>query len=85
VQGFESKLFCSYFAKNGGVKLLEGGIESGFNHVTTEVYMPRLLHLKGRKNVRVVEVRTHILTHICIHTHTHTHTDTQTHTYTRSG
>jgi len=35
---------------------MEGGVESGFNHVKPTEYKPRLLHLKGRKNVRVVEV-----------------------------
>jgi gelsolin len=56
VQGHESALFLSYFKSNGGVKLLEGGIESGFNHVQPETYKPRLLHLKGKKNIRVEEV-----------------------------
>jgi len=54
--GFESGLFCSYFEKNGGLQMLEGGVESGFNHVEPEKFRPRLLHLKGRKNIRVEEV-----------------------------
>lgn len=53
VQDFESSLFCSYFNANGGIQLLEGGIESGFNHVEPEKFTARLLHLKGRKNVRI--------------------------------
>jgi len=42
--------------KTGGVCLLEGGIESGFNHVKPESFTPRLLHLKGRTNIRVTQV-----------------------------
>jgi gelsolin len=56
VCGSESSLFCSYFKDCGGVRLLEGGIESGFNHVKPTEYRSRLLHVKGRKNIRVVEV-----------------------------
>lgn len=56
VSGFESRLFMSYFDALGGVRLLDGGIESGFNHVKPEEFRPRLLHLKGAKTVRVVEV-----------------------------
>jgi gelsolin len=56
VQGYESKLFLSYFKESGGVKLLEGGVASGFNKVTPKEYKPRLLHLKGRKNIRIEEV-----------------------------
>jgi len=35
---------------------MEGGIESGFTHVTPEEFKPRLLQLKGKKNVRVTQV-----------------------------
>jgi len=56
VCGFESGLFLSYFEKTGGVCLLEGGVESGFNHVKPETFTPRLLHLKGRTNIRVTQV-----------------------------
>lgn len=49
----ENSLFLSYFTANGGIRLLHGGAESGFNHVEPESYKPRLLHLKGRKNVRI--------------------------------
>lgn len=52
--GFESKLFLSYF--KDGVSLLEGGVESGFNKIKPTEYRPRLLHLKGRKNIRIQEV-----------------------------
>lgn len=56
VSGAESKLFLSYFADKGGIRLLDGGVESGFNKVKPETYKPRLLHLKGRKNIRISEV-----------------------------
>jgi len=54
VQGHESHRFLSYF--KGGVRLLEGGVETGFHHVEPEKYRPRLLHLKGKKHIRVHEV-----------------------------
>jgi len=54
VQGYESKLFLSYFTP--GPLIMHGGIESGFRHVKPEEYRPRLLHIKGRKYVRVREV-----------------------------
>lgn len=54
VQGHESDLFLSYFKNE--IKLLEGGVESGFRHVEPEKYRPRLLHLKGKRKVRVTEV-----------------------------
>jgi gelsolin len=54
VQGYETPLFLSYFPK--GVRILDGGIESGFHHVGPENYRPRLLQFKGKKHVRVTEV-----------------------------
>jgi len=54
VQGHESELFLSYFKNQ--IKLLEGGVDSGFKHVEPEKYKPRLLHIKGKKKVRVTEV-----------------------------
>jgi len=54
VQGHESDLFLSYFKNE--IKLLEGGVDSGFKHVEPEKYRPRLLHLKGKRKVRVTEV-----------------------------
>jgi hypothetical protein len=54
VQGHESDLFMSYF--NNNIKLMEGGVDSGFKHVEPEKYRPRLLHCKGKKKVRVTEV-----------------------------
>jgi len=54
VQGYESALFLSYF--NNQIKLLDGGVESGFKQVKPEEYKPRLLHIKGKKKVRVAQV-----------------------------
>ena len=54
VQGHESELFLSYFPH--GLRILEGGVDSGFNKVKPKEYRPRLLHLKGRRNVRLTEV-----------------------------
>eukprot|EP01137_Pigoraptor_chileana_P018286 Opistho-2@77538 len=53
IQGHESALFLSYFPK---LEIMSGGIESGFKHVKPEEYRPRLLHLKGKKNILVREV-----------------------------
>jgi len=47
VQGHESDLFLSYF--NNQIKLLSGGVDSGFKHVKPEEYKPRLLHLKRKE------------------------------------
>jgi gelsolin len=54
VQGYESDEFLQLFG--GKISLLKGGIDSGFNHVKPESYSPRLLHMKGKKYVRVTEV-----------------------------
>jgi len=54
VQGHESDLFMGYFQNN--IKLMEGGVDSGFKHVEPEKYRPRLLHCKGKKKIRVTEV-----------------------------
>jgi hypothetical protein len=54
VEGHESAGFLALFPQ--GIKLLAGGIESGFKHVKPTEYQPRLLHVKGKVNVRVVEV-----------------------------
>jgi len=56
VEGHESKLFLDYFVKFGGMHILEGGVASGFRHVTADALRPRLLWVKGRKHVRVLEV-----------------------------
>jgi len=54
VQGHESKLFQSYFPH--GLRFMEGGVDSGFNKVKPKEYKPRLLQLKGKRRVRLVEV-----------------------------
>jgi hypothetical protein len=54
VQGYESELFLSYF--NHQIKLLDGGVETGFRHVEPTKYQPRLLWIKGKKKVRVTQV-----------------------------
>jgi gelsolin len=56
VQGHESELFLSYFAGSGGLCILDGGAETGFNTVKPESWRPRLLQIKGRKLLRVREV-----------------------------
>lgn len=53
--GHEGKMFLKLFQKTN-IRLLEGGIESGFNHVEPEKFFPRLLHIKGKRNIRVTEV-----------------------------
>jgi len=47
-------MFLSYF--HNQIHLLDGGVDSGFKHVKPEEYKPRLLHLKGKKKVRVSQV-----------------------------
>eukprot|EP00475_Leptophrys_vorax_P022235 TRINITY_DN3025_c0_g2_i1.p1 TRINITY_DN3025_c0_g2~~TRINITY_DN3025_c0_g2_i1.p1 ORF type:complete len:383 (+),score=100.23 TRINITY_DN3025_c0_g2_i1:75-1223(+) len=55
VQGYESEEFLSLWKPS--IRLLSGGIETGFNIVKPEEYKPRLLHVKGtKKHVRVTEV-----------------------------
>lgn len=54
VQEHESDEFLKLFPK--GIKLMEGGVDSGFKHVEPEKYNPRLLHLKGSKKVRCTQV-----------------------------
>jgi gelsolin len=51
IQGHESDLFLSYFKQ---IRILEGGVESGFHHVTEEHARKRLLQVKGRANHVVV-------------------------------
>lgn len=55
VQAHESELFKGYFKQ--GIIYKKGGVASGMNHVETNVYnVKRLLHVKGRRNVRATEV-----------------------------
>ncbi|KAJ3349343.1 hypothetical protein HDU91_006401 [Kappamyces sp. JEL0680] len=55
VQGFESKLFLSYFAR---LIVAKGGVDSGFNHVGPKEYKPRLYHIFGNtaKNLSIRQV-----------------------------
>eukprot|EP01155_Anaeramoeba_flamelloides_P051067 Anaeramoba_flamelloidesc42264_g1_i2.p2 GENE.c42264_g1_i2~~c42264_g1_i2.p2 ORF type:complete len:338 (+),score=100.39 c42264_g1_i2:42-1016(+) len=55
VQHHEPENFLAVF--KGGIKYEEGGIDSGFKHVVKDQYETRLLHLKGRRNVRVNQVK----------------------------
>eukprot|EP01130_Rhizamoeba_saxonica_P001437 TRINITY_DN11297_c0_g1_i1.p1 TRINITY_DN11297_c0_g1~~TRINITY_DN11297_c0_g1_i1.p1 ORF type:complete len:447 (-),score=110.54 TRINITY_DN11297_c0_g1_i1:20-1216(-) len=54
VQDYESEQFLSLFPPC--LRILKGGIDSGFNHVEEEEHRARLLHLKGKKTIRVKEV-----------------------------
>jgi len=54
VEGHESELFQSYFPR--GIRIMGGGVETGFNKVKPKEYKPRLLMVKGRKIPRLVEV-----------------------------
>jgi len=45
VQGMESKEFHTAFP--GGIRILEGGVDTGFAHVKPDEYAPRLLHIVG--------------------------------------
>lgn len=54
VQGHESDKFMSYFPD--GVMYNSGGVESAFVHVDKTAFEPRLLHVKGRKNIRSRQV-----------------------------
>lgn len=51
VQGHESDEFLSYF---DGVEYLDGGIESGFNHVEPDEEHPVLYRVKGTKKRRTL-------------------------------
>ncbi|XP_067686683.1 advillin-like isoform X1 [Haliotis asinina] len=53
VEGHESELFLSYFPK--GLKTIEGGHKSGFNHVDN-TFQIRLYQVKGKRNPRISQV-----------------------------
>jgi len=55
LQGYESTLFLSYFHP---IRILEGGVETGFHHFTAPEYQKRLYQVVGAQNrdVRVLEV-----------------------------
>merc|ERR1711991_1158835 len=55
VQDHESGAFMGLF--DPAIRVMEGGIDSGFRHVEPESYTPRLLHVKKvGKNTRVSQV-----------------------------
>lgn len=57
VQGNESDKFLALFKNYGGIEYLPGGVESGFTHVDKDnLYPTRLLHIKGKRVVRMSEV-----------------------------
>jgi gelsolin len=54
-EGHESNLFKTYFPS--GLTILEGGADSGFNHVEPEKYTPRFFHFSGTgKNIVVNQI-----------------------------
>jgi gelsolin len=53
-QGNESKEFLDLF--KGRIILMQGGVDSAFNHVKPTEYKCRLFHLKGKREIRVTEV-----------------------------
>ncbi|XP_042272670.1 scinderin like a [Thunnus maccoyii] len=54
-QNQESVTFMGYF--KSGIKYKKGGVASGFQHVVTnETNVKRLLHVKGRRRIRGIEV-----------------------------
>jgi gelsolin len=55
VQGYESERFVALFPH--GIRILSGGVESGFHHVKPEEYKPRLMQAKGKgRDIRLSEV-----------------------------
>jgi len=54
VQDHESESFVKLFPN--GIRILEGGVATGFRQVKPEDYKPRLLHVKGRKIPRITQV-----------------------------
>jgi len=56
VEQSESPQFLDLFG--GQIQLMEGGIDSGFNHIKPAEYKPRLLHIKGtQKALKISEVK----------------------------
>jgi gelsolin len=54
VQGYESKLFKTYF---DDLRILKGGADSGFKHVEKEAFKPRLMRVQGtKKKIEITEV-----------------------------
>eukprot|EP01089_Gocevia_fonbrunei_P018483 TRINITY_DN624_c0_g2_i1.p1 TRINITY_DN624_c0_g2~~TRINITY_DN624_c0_g2_i1.p1 ORF type:complete len:392 (-),score=123.85 TRINITY_DN624_c0_g2_i1:65-1189(-) len=56
IQGHESGGFLKLFDHKGGIRILTGGVASGFNKVHPEEYKPKLLHFQGKIKIRITEV-----------------------------
>jgi len=56
VEGCESAEFMSCFG--GNIFLCDGGIDGAFKNVKPTEYVPRLMHFKGQKKIRVTQVPT---------------------------
>uniref|UniRef100_A0A7S4KLT6 HP domain-containing protein n=1 Tax=Guillardia theta TaxID=55529 RepID=A0A7S4KLT6_GUITH len=56
-QDHESAKFLALFKQ--GITYLDGGVDSGFKHVERDKYDVRLFHLKGKRNVRIQQVKVH--------------------------
>jgi len=57
VMGYESEMFLNYFGSH--LRIMSGGVGSGFTHVEAEKYQPRLMHLRQtikQKHVRLTQV-----------------------------
>mmetsp|Transcript_9629 Transcript_9629/g.16920 ORF Transcript_9629/g.16920 Transcript_9629/m.16920 type:complete len:401 (-) Transcript_9629:28-1230(-) len=54
VMNHESRAFLNLFEKTG-VRYLEGGVESGFNHVEDEVFQTVLYQIKGIKGALILQ------------------------------
>lgn len=52
----ESDEFMAYFEVYGGMRILNGGYDSGFRHVNEELVHPRLLQIKGRRSAKITQV-----------------------------
>ena len=49
-------VFGLYFEWFFIIRYLEGGVDSGFVKVDRDAYRKRLLHVKGKRNIRIEEV-----------------------------
>ena len=47
----------SWGPKMAPSRYLSGGVETGFQAVKRDAYEPRLLHVKGRRNIRVQQTK----------------------------
>eukprot|EP00392_Amoebophrya_sp_AT5.2_P006568 g6580.t1 len=55
-ENYESGPFIALWKPFGGIRYLAGGADSAFRHVEPAAYETRLLHVKGRRAVRVSQV-----------------------------